>query len=127
MLTPMAKIEQVHKLLLADALKVQARIKEIGRVFSLMALVDQQGPHIKLQKLEDCMKTLGVQNTGGADVDNLLQATGSALRSKMDIVRRLLRREHRRLRKGLQVAQRNARALRKIAKSYVYRPGMVDV
>ena len=126
MLTPMARIERNRKALLVEVPKVQARIKEITRVFSLMALVDQQGDNILLENLGDCITALGLQKAEGTTAAEVLQSTGEDLRSKIKLIRPYLRREHRRLRKDLQVAQQNARVLRKSARGYVYRPGTVE-
>jgi len=122
----MAKIERNRNALLVDVPRIQVRVKEIGRVFSLMALVDQQGDNILLKKLEDCITAVGLQKAEGTTAAEVLQSTGEDLRSKIKLMRPYLRREHRRLRKDLQVAQHNARVLRKSTRGYVYRPGTVE-
>ena len=127
MLTPMAKIERNRNMLLADVPKVQARIKEIGRVFSLIALVVEKKERISFKKLEACIAAVGLQKAEGDTVVDVLQSKGEELRSKINMIWPHLRREHRRLRKSLQTAQRNARVLRKTVRSYVYRPGTVEV
>lgn len=45
----------------------------------------------------------------------------------MEIVHPHLRREHAHLRRDKQTAQHHMRVLRKVAKSYIYRPGTVEV
>ena len=123
----MAKIERNRHVLLADVPKVQARIKEIGRVFSLMAIVGQKKQRIFFKNLGDCIAAVGLQKAEGDTVVDVLQSKGEELRSKINMIWPHLRREHRRLRKSLQTAQRNARVLRKTVRSYVYRPGTVEV
>ena len=125
--TPMAKIERNRNMLLADVPKVQARIKEIGRVFSLMTIVGQKKEHILFKNLEDCIAAVGLPKAEGETVVDVLQSKGEELRSKINIMWPHLRREHRRLRKSLQTAQQHARVLRKVERSYVYRPGTVEV
>lgn len=138
MLTPMAKIERNRQGLFGNAAAAKTEIKEIGRVFSLMATVRQHGSRIKMAPLSQCMVALGMQNPGSNEtetVDNLLRSAEGTdkaptvvdvFRSKMAIRYAHLRLEHRRLRQDMQLAQRHARALRKLAANYVYRPGKTE-
>lgn len=125
MLTPMEKIERRCEFLAAHG-AVDTRIKEIGRVFSLMAAVDQYGFQIKLESLTQCMAALGVENAGGKTVQEILLSSGADLRNKTKIVHPHLRREHARLRQNRRIAQRHARALRKVAQRYIFRPGVPE-
>lgn len=59
-LTPMDKIERREELLSGDARSTDVRIKEIGRVFSLMAAMHQHGSRIKMEGLTKCMAVLDV-------------------------------------------------------------------
>lgn len=132
MLTPMAKIERNRQGLLASAGAAKVQIKDIGRVFSLMATVRQHGSRVKMAPLSQCMVSLGMQKPGPNEtVGNLLrsaegtgkaQTTEDMFRSNMAIRHSYLRREHRRLRQDMQIAQRHARALRKLVHGYVFMP-----
>lgn len=132
MLTPMAKIERNRQGRLGDVAAAKAKIKEIGRVFSLMAAVGQHGSRVKIAHLSQCMVAVGMQNPGPKEtVSDLLRSAegtdkaptiGDMFRSKMRIRYSYLQREHRRLRQNMQIAQRHARALRKLAQRYVFMP-----
>lgn len=129
--TPMAEFLHCGSNFVATAQKAQKRIEKIDHMLSLIACVRQHGARIKMNPLTDCMKTVGMEEElrtvpETATAAEVFQTHRRAILMRFDSLHAVLRRERREVRRNMQVAFRNARALRNLAKDYFYRPGTVE-